>query len=120
MYTLMQALLAQGEKGGGGSIWQLLIPLALMLGIVYFLMIKPQKREKEKKAQMINKLKKGDEIYTVGGICGTIFAVKQKSVILEIGDKNKMEILLNAIAGIRGDDDDKSADNKEDKDKKQA
>ncbi|HKK95613.1 MAG TPA: preprotein translocase subunit YajC [Anaerovoracaceae bacterium] len=78
-----------------------LIPLIILLGLMYFLMIRPQnKREKETKA-MRNALQVGDEVVTIGGICGKIVKTKDETVIIQVGaDKVKFELLRTAVGSV--------------------
>ena len=76
------------------------------------MMIKPQKKQKQEKAEMLNRLKAGDDVYTVGGVFGTVHAVKKDSVVLKVDDKVKIEFSMNAVGGIRKTDDgDDDSDN---------
>lgn len=81
--------------------WYSYIMIIAVLGLMYFLMIRPQnKKEKETRA-MRSSLKPGDEIITIGGIVGTIARVKEDSdkvVILVGADRTKLELLKTAIA----------------------
>ena len=80
--------------------WVILI---VMFAALYFFMIRPQnKREKEAK-QMRNNLKPGDNIITIGGICGTVARVKEDSdrVVIMVGsERTKLEILKSAINSV--------------------
>ncbi|MBK5253044.1 MAG: preprotein translocase subunit YajC [Peptostreptococcaceae bacterium] len=78
-----------------------LIPLVILLGVMYFLMIRPQnKRDKETKA-MRNSVEVGDEIVTIGGICGKIVKTKETTVIVQVGaDKVKFELLRTAVGSV--------------------
>jgi len=75
------------------------MPLIFIFAIFWFLLIRPQQKEKKIHQQMLANLKKGDKIITSSGIYGTIFDVKETTVILRIGDKDlKIELLKSAIA----------------------
>lgn len=83
-----------------------LIPLVLIFVIFYFIAIKPQKkREKETKA-MIDALKVGDKVTTIGGICGKITKIKDDYVILETGnvgtpdEKSFIKMERNSIKSV--------------------
>ncbi len=79
------------------------LPLILMFGVFYFLLIRPQqKKEKDRKA-MIQDLKKGDRVVTTGGIIGTVVGVKDEIVVLRVGDADtKIEFLRNAVSNLVG------------------
>ena len=72
-----------------------LILLGLMFVLMYFFMIKPQKKQEQEVQKMRNELQVGDEITTIGGIIGKIISIKEETVLLETsGDKTKIRILL--------------------------
>ncbi|MBB1089442.1 preprotein translocase subunit YajC [Lysobacter sp. SG-8] len=78
---------------------QLLFPIAL-IAIMYFLMIRPQmKRQKEHRA-MIEKLGKGDEVVTNGGIAGTITEVGESFITVQIADTVQVRVQKGAIANV--------------------
>ncbi|MEW6097253.1 MAG: preprotein translocase subunit YajC [bacterium] len=82
-----------------GSAISAFLPLIIIFAIFWFLLIRPQQKEKKAHQQMIANLKKGDKVITSSGIYGTIFDVKDKTVLLRIGDKDmKIELLKSAIA----------------------
>ncbi len=84
---------------GGGSILSSFLPLIIIFGIFWFLLIRPQQKEKKAHQQMLANLKKGDKVITSSGIYGVIFEVKDQTVIVRIGDKDmKVEMLKSAIA----------------------
>ncbi len=78
----------------------MMIPYALIFGIFYFLVIKPQKAKQTEFQKMIDNLKKNDDIVTSGGIHGTIVNMKEKTLILRIDDNVKIEIDRGAVARI--------------------
>lgn len=78
-----------------------LIPLIFIIIIFYFLLIRPQKIREKQHQDMLNTLKKNDEVVTTGGIHGTIVNVKEKTVTLRIDDNVKIEIEKNCIAYIK-------------------
>ncbi len=84
----------------GGSMFSILI-LVLLFGVMYFLMIRPQKkREKETKA-MRSSVQVGDEIVTIGGICAKVVKTKEESIVVQVGaDKVKMEFMRWAVSKI--------------------
>lgn len=86
---------AEGAPQGGGS--QMLIFLVLMFAAMYFLMIAPQRKKQKAHAKMISELKSGDRIVTIGGACGTIANIKEKTFVVKFGDNSKVEFLKSAI-----------------------
>ena len=76
-----------------------IILLVLMFGMMYIFMIRPENKRKKETQAMRDSLKVGDEITTIGGITGTICAVKENTVVFESGaDRVRMEVTKWAIA----------------------
>ncbi len=92
-------LLFQGD-GGGSLIWGLM-PFVFIFGIFYFLVILPQKRQKQQLQEMITQLKINDEIVTNGGVIGKIKEVKETSFIIQSAEKSFLEIGKSAVVGRR-------------------
>ena len=80
---------------------QLIVPYAIIIGIFYLLVFKPQKQKQNERKTMLTALKKNDEVVTTGGIHGTIVNVKDTTVTLRIDDNTKMEIDKEAVAVIK-------------------
>ena len=78
--------------------WGSIIMIGVLLVVMYFFMIKPQKKQEKEIQNMRNGLQVGDEITTIGGIIGKIISIKEETVLLETsGDKTKIRILKNAV-----------------------
>lgn len=88
---------------GSGFIWTIM-PLVLIFGIFYFLVILPQKKQQQRLTEMIAALKIGDEVVTNGGIIGKIIEVRETSFIIRSAEKSNMEIGKAAVVGKRGDE----------------
>ncbi|MDD2215050.1 MAG: preprotein translocase subunit YajC [Eubacteriales bacterium] len=82
-----------------------LMPLILLVAIMYFLLIRPQKkREKQVNAMRAN-IKAGDDIVTIGGIYGTVTKIKDDKLIIQLGaDRTKIEIARWAISKVVNDE----------------
>lgn len=76
------------------------VPAILIFLIFYFLLIKPQKDKQKQHTQMLEKLSKNDQIVTIGGIHGTVSAVKEKTVVVRIADNIKIEIDREAVSTV--------------------
>lgn len=83
-------------QGAAGS---LIIPMAIMMLIFYFLLIRPQKKKENDRKKMIDELKKGDKILTMGGIYGVVTNVKPEEniIVVKIGEGAKVEFAKSAI-----------------------
>ena len=89
----------------GGGFGGFLIPLALMFGIMYFLVILPQQRQRKKVQEMLAAVKNGDKVITTSGIYGTINGMDGDTVILKIADQVKIRISRAAIAQVEASED---------------
>src|SRR6187401_568520 len=87
------------ESSGGGSLIVTLLPFVFIFGIFYFLVILPQKRQKQQLQEMITQLKINDEVVTNGGIIGRIKEVKDTSFIIQSAEKSFLEIGKSAVIG---------------------
>jgi len=98
-------MLAQAEGTEGASPGSPLdsiggiLPLVLMFGVIYFLLIRPANKQRREHAELLNKLKKDDEVVTNGGIYGKIVGLDEKVATIEIADKIKIRIMRDRIAG---------------------
>ncbi len=96
----------QGAQGGG---FLTFLPMVIILAIIYLLMIRPQAKRQKVKQKMLEDLKKGIHVVTIGGIHGTIAGFKgneKKSVILKVDKNTNMTVNRSAIAGQVGSVDD--------------
>lgn len=92
-------LLATSILGSGGSSWSMILMMVAVFGLMYLLMIRPQKKKQKEEQSMRDNLQIGDEITTIGGIVGKIVTVKDDSLIIETGaDRNRMKITRWAIS----------------------
>ncbi len=88
----------------GGDILGMLIPMAIMIAIFYFLLIRPQSKQRKALEAKINSMRKGDKFVTTGGIYGTVIGVKDNIVVGKISDNVKVEINKGNIANVFGKD----------------
>lgn len=84
----------------GGGLMGSLIMIGLMIVIFYFFLIRPQKKQEKETKKMIDALKKGDKIVTIGGIYGVVFSVKDTTVVVKVDDSTKIEFTKNAISRV--------------------
>ena len=71
-----------------GGIITLVLPMVLMFAVFYFLLIRPQRKKDKKVKDMLAAIKVGDRISTIGGIYGTITAIKDDTIELNVGKDN--------------------------------
>ena len=83
----------------GGGLGGLLFPI-ILIAVMYFLMIRPQmKRQKEHRA-MLDKLSKGDEVITNGGVAGVVTDVGDSFVTVEIADNVRVRVQKGAVGNV--------------------
>ncbi|MBQ8005983.1 MAG: preprotein translocase subunit YajC [Clostridia bacterium] len=83
------------------SSWYSIIMIVAMLAILYFFMIRPQKKQEKETQAMRNALQVGDEITTIGGIIGKIVSIKEETCMIETGhDRTKIRILKSAVRNV--------------------
>ncbi len=90
------------SDGGWGTI-TMFLPLILIFGIFYFLVIMPQRKKQQELTQLITNLKIGDRVVTNGGLIGKIVEVRDKSFFIRSADKSIIEVARGAVAGIEAD-----------------
>lgn len=84
------------------SLLSTLLPIALMVVIFYFLLIRPEKKRSKKMKEMLDNLQVADEVVTTGGIIGRVLAVKEDTVLIETGsDRTRIRVLRSSIAENR-------------------
>jgi len=82
----------------------MLLPIILMVGIFYFLVILPQKKQQQQLKDMIAMLKINDEVVTNGGIIGRIKEIRETSFIIQSAEKTFLEIGKTAVVGVKADE----------------
>jgi preprotein translocase subunit YajC len=90
-------------QGGLGALGGLL-PMLLIIGVFYMLLIRPQQKRQRELQQTIAELKAGDRVVTTGGVIGTITTVRDTSFLIRSGEKSILEVARSAIAGIEGEE----------------
>ncbi len=77
------------------------VPLILLLVVMYFLLIRPQRKREKNINEMRSRVQVGDEIITIGGICGKVVKTKEESLVIQVGaDKVKFEIMRWAVSKV--------------------
>lgn len=89
-------LLLQGGLGAIGGF----LPMILIIGVFYVLLIRPQQKRQRELQETISTLKVGDKVVTTGGLIGTITTVRDTSFFIRSADKSIVEIARSSVAGI--------------------
>lgn len=116
MLTLL--LLAQeGTSGTEGQapqsgLMSFLMPMILIFGVFYFILIRPRQREQKQRKQMVEEMKKYDKIVTIGGVFGTIMEVRDQEIIVKVDDSSntRMRFARSAIQRIIKSEESKEKD----------
>ena len=90
-------------QSGGFNVKSLVtfLPLVLILVLMYFLMIRPQRKQEKKMQEALNNLAIGDEVTTKGGIIGKVVSIKEETFVLETThDRTRIRFLRSAIGSI--------------------
>ena len=83
----------------GADLGSMILPMVLMLGIFYFLLIRPENKRKKEAEQMRSSIKTGDKITTIGGIVGVVVDVKEDTIIVETSaDRVRVEFTKWALS----------------------
>lgn len=91
-----------------GSMLVSFFPVILIIVVFYFLMIRPQSKKQKETERMLNALKKGDKVITIGGIHGVVSSVKENTVIVKVDDDCKIEFNRTAISTVELSDEEKA------------
>jgi preprotein translocase subunit YajC len=95
---MIASVIAQNQTGGT---LQLVLTLALMVGIFYFLLIRPQQRRARQQRDLVQSLDVGDEVVTIGGIYGVIAEIDEDDVTLDVGAGTRIRLVKQAVARKR-------------------
>lgn len=101
LFMLLDTTTAAEGTAGAGSLISMFLPLILIFVVFYFLMLRPQKKQERKEAQMRDNLQVGDEVTTIGGIIGRVVSIKDETFTLETSrDRTKIRFVRNAIKSV--------------------
>jgi preprotein translocase subunit YajC len=104
--SLLMPVLAAGEAQPPQNNWVWWLPLALMVAFYYVLLIRPQQKERGKRQELLNSLKKNDRVVTTSGMVGTVANISQdgKEITLKFGDSTRIPFLRSAIETVLRDE----------------
>lgn len=98
MLSSLVVSFAPAEGGGGSGLMGTLIMVAAFFAIFYFLLIRPQRQQQKKHEEMVQSLKRGDEIVTIGGVIGQIIHVKDDRLTVKTADETRLLIERDKVA----------------------
>jgi len=110
MYSVAAFLISSAQAqtaapGPQGGIVDLLIPMALMFAVFYFLLIRPQQKQRKQHAEMIAGIKRGDTVVTAGGLIGKVAKATQAEdpeVLIELADGLQVKAIKMTLTEVRG------------------
>ncbi len=94
MLVLNSLLLQASPSGGVGNI----VMIVLMIAVFYFFMIRPQQQKQKKQIEFTSNLKRGSNVVTSGGICGTVLEITPVHVTIEVDKGVKLKMLKSSIS----------------------
>jgi preprotein translocase subunit YajC len=100
--TLYVIAMAPPPQGGDpqSSLISTLVMFALIIGIFYFLILRPQQKRQKERQKLLEAVKKGDKVVTAGGLHGTVAGLDEKTVLLQVADNVKLKYDRSAIGTI--------------------
>lgn len=97
---------AQGgaaQEGGPAQTFSFFLPLLVVFGIFYFLIIRPQQKQAKKHQEMLKSIEKGNQVVTVGGIHGKVVGVADNVLTVEIADNIKIKVDRSGVQSVKGE-----------------
>ena len=103
--TSMPSLFAMGSRPTDPNsppppVWVQFFPMLVMVAVFYFLLIRPQIRQRKERDKMMNEIKKGDRVVTQGGVFATIVNINTDSYEVKINDETKIKIRKSAVTEV--------------------
>ncbi len=95
--NILYLLPAQAAAPQAGSSWSMWIMLALVFVVMWFFMIRPQRKQQKELDNFRKSLKKGDKVVTIGGIFGTVVEIREESILMEVDNNVKIRVSKNAL-----------------------
>ncbi len=99
---MIDAVYAQAAPSAFDALNSLIVPTVLIIGIMYFLMIRPQQKRLKEHQAMVAGVRRGDTIVTSGGIIGKVAKVDEQELQVEIAEGVKIKVLRTTISEVRG------------------
>jgi len=107
LFNLPLLLLPGAEAGagatgaaGGASQWGILIVMPLIILVFYFLVMRPQNKKQKDAKKMLESIRKGDRVVTIGGMHGYVESVKEDAVVLKVDDNVKLKFSKSAVSQV--------------------
>ena len=99
---MIDAVYAQAAPSAFDALNSLIVPTVLIIGIMYFLMIRPQQKRLKEHQAMVANIRRGDTVVTSGGIIGKVTKVDDQELQVEIAEGVKIKIVRSTVSEVRG------------------
>ena len=99
---MIDAVYAQAAPSAFDALNSLIVPTVLIIGIMYFLMIRPQQKRLKEHRDMVAAIRRGDIIVTSGGIIGKVTKVDDQELQVEIADGVRIKVVRSTVSEVRG------------------
>ena len=96
------SIYAQAAPGAFDMLNSLIVPTMLIIGIMYFLMIRPQQKRLKEHRDMVASIRRGDTVVTSGGIIGKVAKVDENELQVDIADGVKIKVVRSTVSEVRG------------------
>lgn len=103
MLNLMMAAPREDGAGAGGGMG-MLVPMLLIFGVFYFMLIRPQQRRERERRQMVESLRSGQRIVFAGGLLGTITEVREGTLRVKLADNVELEAARGSVTRVLQED----------------
>jgi len=100
MVDMAIVLAAAAPAPGQGNPLQMFVPLIIIFGIFYFMLIRPQQRKEKERRTMVDNLKTGARVVFGGGFLGTVTNVKDTTFVIKIADGVKVEVVRGSVTQV--------------------
>jgi len=87
-----------GEEPAGGFDWTFIVILVVLFGLFYFILIRPQRKRQKEHQELVQELKRGDNVITAGGIYGVIESVSEDSIVVKVESGATIRVAKNSVA----------------------
>jgi preprotein translocase subunit YajC len=109
-YNVMSSIAMMGPQpgqqgqSGGGSMLGLLLPMIIIFGIFYIMLIRPQQRKEKERQKMIDEVKSGERVMFCGGMIGTVTNIKDGIFLIKVAENVKVEVARGAVNRVLAKD----------------
>ena len=112
--ALFLALVEEGQAAPGGLFNSFLVPMILIFGIMYLIVLRPESKKRKKREEMLGQLKKGDKVMTNSGMYAAVTQIQGEIVTLQVADGIRIRFNRAAVQDVLEDSSDSGDDSKSD------